>query len=176
MCKTKQDDSDVRSIDTNMSFSDDGIKTPSSSEFEKSPKIGYTPTMPWPGKIYKIHLRNTDKVIMITDGEVVLQSPAEAQPGGGWYWVCEEKGNWLGFRNRVSGNFLGCNEWSGLHAQFTHHSAHGSFCVRHHPDGGYILLVKYARDGELRQIGYALDGKTLVGNEKDGAQWMFEEV
>lgn len=176
MSDTKRQDSDVRSIDTAMSFSDDGIKTPSSSVFEKPPKVGYTPTMPWSGKIYKIHLRNTDKLITLTEGEVMLQSPAEAQPGGGWFWVCEEKGNYLGFRNHVSGNFLGHNGKSGLHARVTHHKAHEFFSVKHHPDGGLLLLVKYPWGEEMRQIGYASDGKTLVEKEKDGAQWIFEEV
>lgn len=176
MCDLAQKLSDVCSVDTTMSFSDDGIKTPSSSDFEKPPKIGYVPAVPCPEKTYKIHLCDTRQVITITEGEVTLQSPTDARPGGGWYWVCVEKGNWLGFRNHVSGNYLGHNGKSGLHAQATHHKAWEFFCVRHHPRGGYLLLVKHPRTEELRQIGYAADRKTLVDKEKDGARWMFEEV
>lgn len=176
MCDIKQDESDIRSIGSAMSFSDDAIMTPISSNFDKSPKTNHAPSVPCPGRTYKIHLRNSDKLITITEGEVVLQSPAEAQPGGGWYWVCVEKGNWLGFRNHVSGNFLGHNGKSGLHAKATQQKAHEYFCVRHHPHGGYTLLVKHPKGEELRQIGYASDGKTLVEKEKDCTQWMFEEV
>lgn len=178
MCRgpAKTDDSDVRSIDSAMSFSDDGIKTPMSSNFGKPPKAEYVPSVPRPGKTYKIHLWNSEKVITITEGEVVLQSPDEAQPGGGWYWVCVEKDNWLGFRNHVSGHFLGHNGKSGLHAKVTHHKAHEFFCVRHHPHGGYVLLVNYPWGEELRKIGYASDGTTLVEKDKDCAQWIFEEV
>lgn len=176
MCDIKQEDSDVRSIDTALSFSDAGTKTPSSSDSQKLLDTEYVPSVPCPGKTYKIHLKDTNKVITITEGEVVLQSPAEAQPGGGWYWVCVEKGNWLGFRNHVSGNFLGHNGWLGLHAKVKHHDAPGSFCVRHHPLGGYLLLTKYPWGEEMRQIGCASDGKTLIQGKIDGSQWMFEEV
>lgn len=176
MCAAKQDESDVHSIHSVMSFSDDGIRTPMSSDFGKPSNTGYVPSVPCPGKTYKIHLRHSEKVITITEGEVVLQSPADAQPGGGWYWVCVEKGNWLGFRNHVSGRFLGHDGKSGLHAKVTHHKAHEYFCVRHHPHGGYVLLVKYPWGEELRKIGYASDGMTLVEKENDCPQWTFEEV
>lgn len=170
-------DDDDSSLDTKMSPFGDGISTPSSSDIAKPPVGEYVPSVPCPGKIYKIHLKGTDKLITITEGEVVVRSPAEAQPGGGWYWVCVEKGNWLGFRNHVSGCYLGHDGKLGLWAKATQHKAHEYFCVRHHPDGGYVLLVKYPWGEELRQIGCTLwERKTLVQKEKDGAQWIFEEV
>lgn len=165
MCATKQDDSDVHSINSVMSFSEDGIRTLISSDFGMPSNTYYVPSVPCPGKTYKIHLRHSEKVITITEGEVVLQPPAEAQPGGGWYWVCVEKGNWLGFRNHVSGHFLGRNGKSGLHAKDPHHKTHGFFCVRPHPHGGCVLLVKCPK--ELRKIGYASDGMTVVEKEND---------
>lgn len=171
MCDINQDNIDARST-----VSDDGVMTPSSSDFAKPSLTEYVPSVPGPGKTYKIHLKNTNKVIAMTDGEVTLKSPAEGQPGGGWTWMCVEKGNWLGFRNQVSGTFLGHDGKSGFHAKFTHHKAHEIFCVRHHRDGGYLLLVKYSWGGEMRQVGSAPDGKTLIRKEKDGAQWMFEEM
>lgn len=176
MNHTKQLDSDVCSVDTTMSSSDDGIATPSSSEFEKRQDISFIPSVPCPGKTYKIHLKDTDKVITITDGNVMLQSPTEALPGGGWYWVCVEKGNWLGFRNHVSGNFLGHDGLWSLHAKVKRHDMSRFFCIRHHPLGGYLILAKYPWGDEIRQIRSASDGKTLVQVKKDGAQWVFEEV
>lgn len=176
MCDIKQDNSDVLSTVSLTSLSDDGIKTPNSSDFERPSLTEYVPSVPGPGKTYKIHLKNTDKVINMTEGEVMLQSPAEAQSGGGWNWVCVEKGNWLGFRNHASGTFLGHDGKSGLHAKVTRHKAHENFCVRHHRDGGYLLLVKYSWGAEMRQVGSAPDEKTLITREKDGAQWMFEEM
>lgn len=176
MCDINQDNSDVRSTISLMSLSDDGIKTLNSSDFAKPSLTEYVPSVPGPGKTYKIHLKNTDKVITMTGGEVMLQSPAEARPGGGWSWVCVEKGNWLGFRNHVSGTFLGHDGKSGLHAKVTHHKSHEFFCVRHQRDGGYLLLIKYPWGEEMRQVGSATDEKTLIRKEKDGAEWMFEEM
>ncbi|KAI3398883.1 hypothetical protein diail_8392 [Diaporthe ilicicola] len=176
MSELNQDDCDIRSIDTPMSSSYDGIETPNYIQYEKPLSTGYTPAVPCPGNTYKIHLRDTDKVITVTEGEVLLQSPSESQPGGGWYWICAEKGNWLGFRNHVSGNYLGHNGKTGVQATVKHHKSYEFFCVRHHPHGGYILLVKHPWAEEMWQIGCASDEKTLIGENKGGAQWEFEEV
>lgn len=171
------DSDDFFSIPTTMSVLSDGIRTPGSSEIPRPPVVEYVPSVPCPGKTYKIHLKGTDKLITVTEGEVVVQSPAEAQPGGGWYWVCVEKGNWLGFRNHVSGRYLGHDGKLGIHAKATQHKSHEYLCVRHHPDGGYVLLAKDSWGEELRQVGCTLwEKKTLVQKEKGGAQWMFEEV
>lgn len=176
MSDISQDNSGIRAILKKFAESDDGLGNPSDSDCAEPSITGYVSSVPCPGNTYGIHLKGTNKVISITEGEVVLQSLAEAQCGGGWLWTCEEKGNWLGFRNRVSGRFLGHNGESGLHAEAKQQNALERFCIRHHPRGGYLLLVKYPRGEELRQIGYASDEKTLVEKEKDGAQWMFEEV
>lgn len=163
-------------MDADMSFSDSEIQTPSWSDFENPSETDYIPTLPCPGKVFMIHLRDTDKVITINEGEVVLQSQGETEPGGGWYWACVEKGNWFGFRNTVSGSYLGHNGKSGLHASAIHHKAHQFLCVGHHSHGGYLLLVKSPGGEEMRHVGCSADMKTLVEKEKDGAQWMFEEV
>ncbi|KAL1879192.1 hypothetical protein Daus18300_001771 [Diaporthe australafricana] len=160
-----------------MSSGYDGVNTPSSSECEKPIDAEFTPAVPCSGKTYKIHLGDTKKVITVTEGEVMLQSPAESRPGGGWYWVCVENGNWLGFRNHVSGNFLGHNgKTHGFQAKVTHHQALEFFCVRPHPRGDFMLLVKYPWGDEMRQVSCAPDGKTVVEKDKDGAQWVFEQV
>lgn len=123
---------------------------------------------------------NSDKVIMIVKGKVVLQPIAEAKLGGGWHWHCIETRNWLRFRNHVSGNYLGCSRSSGPHALASSHmTAEDYFCVRSHPDGGYLLLVNCPREQNLPallQIGYAPGNSSLTGVEKGGAQWVFEEV
>lgn len=176
MCDINQDNSDVRSTVSLTSLSDDGIMTPTSSDFAKPSLTEYIHSVPSPGKTYRIHLKNTEKVITLTKGHVVLESPAEAQRGAGYYWECVETGNWLGFRNHVSGTFLGHDGNSDVQARLTHHNSLSFFCVRHHRDGGYLLLVKYPLGEELRQIGCNPDEKTLVEKRDDGVQWVFEEV
>lgn len=178
MSDPNQDASDVRSIGTATSCWYDGIKTPLSSDFENLTQVDYVPSVPCPGKTYKIYLKDTDKAITLTEGKLLLQSPATPSLGCSWHWACVEHGNWLGFRNQVSGNFLGHNGrqgmYSGIHAKEAYQSACESFCVRHHPHGGYVLLVKHPRSEHLLQI--CSDGKRLVPKEKDGDQWIFEEV
>ncbi|KAH8771081.1 hypothetical protein F5883DRAFT_666604 [Diaporthe sp. PMI_573] len=176
MCDRKQDNSDLRSVNTATSFSDDGMMTPTSSCFERYLDTAYIPSVPCPGKIYKIHLRDTEKVIMVTEGRVVVQSMDQAKLGGGWHWVCGEKGNWLGFRNHVTGTYLGCTLFPGVHAYARQQTLTESFCVRHHPRGGYLLLVNSKEGGGMDQIACASDGKNLERVAGGGALWMFEEV
>lgn len=159
MCDINHDDNDIRS---------------SVSDFAKPPFTEYVPSVPGPGKTYKIYLKNTDKVITMIEGEVVLQSAAGAYPGGGCYWACVETYNWLGFRNRVSGTFLGHNGKLGLQAKVTHHKAFERFCVRHHRDGGYVLLVFFRGGEEMLRVGYTPHGMKLF--ERKDFLWAFEEV
>jgi hypothetical protein len=161
MCDRKQDNSDLRSVNTATSFSDDGMMTPTSSCFERCLNTGYIPSVPCPGKIYKIHLRDTEKVIMVTEGRVVVQSTDQAKLGGGWHWVCVEKDNWLGFRNHVTGAYLGCIGFSGVHAQARQQTLTEFFCVRHHPRGGYLLLINSGEGGGMDQIACASNWKKV---------------
>lgn len=151
------------------------MMTPTSSYFEE---CSYVPTVPGPGKLYRIHLKDTDKVITVMYGKVVVQSTADAELGGGWIWACMETGNWLGFRNYVSGTYLGrCQTALGvIHAGNSYHSVDDCFCVRQHPDGGYVLLLNRSKADEMQQVGLAMDGETLVAKYKGGALWLFEEV
>lgn len=165
---------------TATSPSGDGIMTPMSSYFEQPPINPWS--VPRPGKTYRIHLKGTDEMIMVAAGKVVVQPMADAKLGGGWNWACVEAKNWLGFRNHVSGRFLGgaavvFKGFSrGICAESSYHLPDESFCVRLHPDGGYLLLVNVSQKGGMEQVGLGSDGKSLVGKKKGGALWLFEEV
>lgn len=173
---------DLHSVDTGTSSSGDGMMTPTSSCFETRLGAKHKNAVPRPGKIYRIRLMGTDKVIMVVKGKVVLQPIAEAKLGGGWHWHCVETRNWLKFRNHVSGNYLGCSRFLDsiqVVQQEYRTAAQDYFCVRHHPDGGYLLLVNYTQDQKLPkllQIGYTPGETSLTGMLEGGAQWVFEEV
>ena len=174
----------LRPVSTATSSSGDGIMTPTSSYFEQPLITSWS--VPRPGRTYRIHLKGTDKVIMVVDGRVVVQPIAEAKLGGGWNWACVENGNWLGFRNHVSGKYLGRieigrmsgNTSSCIRAESSHQRSDEYFCVRQHPDGGYLLFVNASASGtrELHQVRLDSDEKGLVGKHKGGALWLFEEV
>lgn len=174
-------DIDLRSVYTytGTSSSGDGMMTPTSSCFETRLDNKHKNAVPCPGKTYRIHLLDTDKVLMVIKGQVELQPIAEAKLGGGWHWHCEERSNWLTFRNHVSGNYLGYNKSNGVHAQAAWCRPDEHFCVRSHPDGGYLMLANCSRDVQLPallQIGCAPGKSSLQGVQKGGAQWVFEEV
>ena len=67
--------------------------------------------VPWPGSTFIIRSVSSGHVLTLLDGQVLL-----AQPGGpgSIYWACVETKGWLGFRNPVSGKFLGHNKYGGL--------------------------------------------------------------
>lgn len=138
-------------------------------------------SVPQPGKTYKIHNRDYEKHITLVEGEIRLLRTQSSQPDGGCYWSCVEKNGWLGFRNSVSGTYLGGDACGGFHAKVTHHKAHEYFCVRHSAQGGYNILVKHFKGDELWKMGCSDDGCTLVelkwNEESDlGLEWEFKEV
>lgn len=141
----------------------------------------FEPAVPQPGMIYKIHLHGTNKVIALEEGELVLRSEG-GRPGGGWFWVCTEQAGWLGFRNLVSGTFIGRDGGGGLCAEARYHRDWEYLCIRRDPRGGYQILIKHSGFGlwssannNLWKVSFGIDGKTLVEKQQGGAQWQFEE-
>lgn len=183
-----EDDRDVESIST---LTEDGIMTPTTETENNFPewKIprasmatslsdserDFIQAVPQPDKTYKIHLHGTDLLITLEEGQLQLQRSNLEKPGGGWFWTCVEKSGWLGFRNHVSGTYLGRDSKGGLQATRKHHKDWESFCVRHDPRGGYTILVKYYGDG-LWKVALSADRKGLIETEDRGVQWDFEEV
>ncbi|PSR82027.1 hypothetical protein BD289DRAFT_438234 [Coniella lustricola] len=110
------------------------------------------PVGPQPGKTYKIHHRETRELVTLMAGGITLLS-ADAQPGGGWFWECVETDGWLGFRNTVSGLYLGHNDELPdtshlLHAIAPHHRAWEHFMVRLAPNGAHYILVRHRGNSE----------------------------
>jgi len=164
------------------STQENAMMTPDSEDNDQVPEYsekapGTTAfTIPQAGRTYKIHHPSTGTVIALVNGNVQLQKNLDT-PGGGWFWTCVERNGWLGFKNHVSGTFLGLasDPKDTLHAKVTHHKAYEWFCVRHRPDGGYTLLVRYYGKDELWKVAWK-DAKTLGVTKACGAIWKFEEI
>lgn len=156
--------------------------TPGSEDFKSIPDYSEKDldstsfTVPQAGKTYRIHHHRTHQVISLVDGKVQLQRDLDT-PGGGWFWTCVERNGWLGFKNHVSGTFLGLapDPKYGLHSKVTHHKAHEWFCIRLSPYGGYKLLVHYYSKEKLWKLD-CKDGKTLSVTNGPGITWQFEEI
>lgn len=96
--------------------------------------------VPWPGSTYIIRSVASGHVVTLLDGRILL-----TQPGGrgSIHWVCEETKGWLGFRNTVSGKFLGHDKWGKLSCFADRHRGWEHFCNRPRPEGGCVLLMKH---------------------------------
>lgn len=132
--------------------------------------------VPWPGSTFIIRSVSSGKVIMLLDGQIVL-----TQPGGrgSSHWACVETRGWLGFRNDVSGKFLGHDKTGNLCCDVEQHQKWEYFCVRVRPEGGCVLLMTHW--SSLCHVGFRKeqDEEKLakIDDEgSDGMAWEFIKV
>ncbi|KAH7418460.1 hypothetical protein BKA64DRAFT_654446 [Cadophora sp. MPI-SDFR-AT-0126] len=102
----------------------------------KSPKS----SVPWPGNSYIIRSAISGEVLTLNDGQVVLAPPGGK---GSIHWACVQTKGWLGFKNTVSGRFLGHGKHGNLICSAGKHQSWENFCVRMTPDGDYIILMTH---------------------------------
>lgn len=96
--------------------------------------------VPWPGSTFIIRSVSSGHVLTLRDGQIAL-----TQPGGrgSIHWACVETKGWLGFRNVVSGKFLGHDSKGRLYCSAERHQGWEYFCVRMRPPGGCVLLMTH---------------------------------
>jgi hypothetical protein len=102
--------------------------------------------------------------------------PERSGHGYGIYWSCVQSSEmFLGFQNVVSGTFIECIS-NRFIVEAKLHRESGYFCIRAHPDGGYIILAKHGFGFLPMQIdrsGIQLDVGT---NRYEGRVWEFIRV
>ncbi|KAJ3457554.1 hypothetical protein MRS44_014695 [Fusarium solani] len=158
-------------IDTmSMASTVDGCPTPTHTSATETGIDNPLPveSVPSPDAVFIIRHRDTGKVITLIDGELSLCEGFSAR--GGFHWHCVEKDRWLGFRNCVSGTYIGHNERKHFIARVSHHRPHEFFTLRPHPQGGYELLMRH--NNELWSMDIGPDGQ-LVETKGEGALWDF---
>lgn len=191
--------SDMENVDTlSPSAVDEGCNTPThtsvsdaglDSDLPSYSSLNRTTagTCPWKGGTFIIRDPETKLVIVLKEGVLGL-CPQEKEHGGdtyhygrGSHWHCvENEGMWLGFYNIVSGTYIGHNNtrsnWR-FHAKARHHEEWEYFCVREHPDGGHVLLVKHWRNFLPMKVG-GMENRELVVDAKtrEGTAWEFIRV
>lgn len=133
-------------------------------------------SVPWPGSSFIIRSVSTGDVITLLDGQIVL-----ARPGGrgSIHWACVETKGWLGFRNSISGRFLGHDAQGKLCCAAGRQQGWENFCVRLRPEGGYILLMTHFE--RLWNIGIkverGVEKLAKIGDPgPDGIVWEFIKV
>ena len=132
--------------------------------------------VPWPGSTFIIRSVSTGHVLTLLDGQVVLKKPGSR---GSIYWACVETKGWLGFRNTVSGRFLGHEAKGRLCCLAERHQKWEYFCVRMRPEGGCVLLMTHYE--RLWHVGIKVEeGEAKLAKIGDGGTggivWEFAQV
>lgn len=96
--------------------------------------------VPWPGSTFIIRSVSSGQVIMLLDGQIILTKPGGR---GSIKWKCVETKGWLGFKNEVSGKFLGHDKERNLCCNVEQHKGWENFDVRPRPEGGCVLLMTH---------------------------------
>ncbi|KAI1492981.1 hypothetical protein F5X96DRAFT_293740 [Biscogniauxia mediterranea] len=128
---------------------------------------------------YMIRDLATGKALALRDGRLTLTHEAGESGGCGWCWRCTERdddGGWLGFRESVSGRYLGRDGAGGMCARATRHRAWEALLLRPLRDGGYHILT--CDWWKLRRVALAPDGEALVESrdKREAVRWEFIEV
>ncbi|TGO25878.1 hypothetical protein BPAE_0071g00500 [Botrytis paeoniae] len=162
----------LENIDTASTTS---IPTPTHSSIDDGSCRTIDNAVPEPGGIFIIRKRGYGKIITLEDGQLQLKSDISGI--GGCHWICVERDGWLGFRNCISGTYIGHDGSGKFYAKVTRHKDYESFCVRKHPNGDYLLLTKHWSKlwkMEIKMNGDGLD--ELVETETGGTTWEFAKV
>lgn len=161
---------------------------PSYADPEPPPYPAPAVVPPHEGATFIIRDPQSGLVITLKDGELGL-APANKESafvncddGLGSHWRCiENKERWLGFKNAVSGEFIGHdnkkNENWRFIAKVKAHNYWEFFCVRQHPGGGHELLVKHNNGFRAMQVGGNHNRELMVAREGHGGiAWEFLKV
>jgi len=147
------------------------LPPPSCPTAEPCPRLDPATDVPWPGNTYLIRDRGSKRFVTLKDGIVSLMVEGDR---GGQLWECQDGGaheGWIGFRNSVSGRFLGHdNDWN-LRVENDRLDWWEEFAVRQYPDGGYVLYLRHG-DG-LWHIGLNGDRLAKVDGDSPRLQWDF---
>ena len=132
--------------------------------------------VPWPGSTFIIRSVSSGQVIMLLDGQIVLTQPGDR---GSIKWVCVETKGWLGFKNDVSGKFLGHDSKGNLCCKAGQHKGYENFEVRMRPEGGCVLLMTHHE--RLWHVGIKVDqGVEKLAKIGDGGSagivWEFTKI
>lgn len=137
-------------------------------------------TCPWKGGTFIIRNLQTKLVIAIRHGTLGLfhKDTYQYKYGESSHWCCvENDGMWLGFYNAVTGTYIGHDDSWNLIATARKHRFWECFCVRQHPDGGHVILVR-DWDGFLpiRAEGRGRRKLVVGSSRQEGTAWEFIRV
>ncbi|KAI0970498.1 hypothetical protein F4678DRAFT_479909 [Xylaria arbuscula] len=129
--------------------------------------------VPEPGQMYMIRDLVSKKSVSLINGKFALLHNHFGL--GGWHWLCDELGGgWIGFRNAVSGDYLGKSDLDTYFSARTSRK-NKQFVLRPSALGGYNLCLNH--DGLLKaafiENNDELGRLGAVVAPKEPARWEF---
>ncbi|KAL4739074.1 hypothetical protein BDV11DRAFT_170454 [Aspergillus similis] len=157
-----------------------------SSNFPSNATVPYIRSFPLPGKKFIIREPKTGLLIALKRGVLGLHSdPTKVydSPGrsiahnNGSHWRCIENADlWLGFQNEVSGTYIGRDkQCKTFIAKADTHRSWEQFCVRQHPNGGHMLLVRHEGGFRAMRVG-GEGGRLLIVGSRGECGTAFEFI
>ncbi|KAL4781985.1 hypothetical protein BJX76DRAFT_306797 [Aspergillus varians] len=134
------------------------------------------------GATFVIRDPQTGLVIALRNGMLSLRPERQVHgfglTGRGSHWHCVENDElWLGFRNAVSGTYIGHDNKQSCWRFIADAKAHKPwewFCARQHPGGGHMLLVRHNDGFRAMKIGGEQNRELIVGERgQGGTAWEF---
>lgn len=128
----------------------------------------------WPGNTYRIVERVSGLAITNAKG-VSLSLDHPLGPDPCQQWLCVEKNGYFGLHNKHSGTYFGQVNESAVHASATTFGEREYLTTRHHPQGGYQLLMPY-EPKQLKMLVFAAFGGGLVMRQHEETLWSFVRI
>ena len=134
--------------------------------------------VPSPNFTFIIRSVTSGHVLTLLDGQIVLTRPG-GPSSGSIHWACVKTKGWLGFRNVVSGKFLGHDAKGRLICSAERHRDWEWFHVRTRPEGGSVLLMKHYE--RLWHVGIKVEDGVerlakISDEGEDGLVWDFVQI
>ncbi|KAL7924805.1 hypothetical protein ACQKWADRAFT_285994 [Trichoderma austrokoningii] len=112
--------------------------------------------------------------LAICDGQLELLS--KLVPSNGNFWYCARKGAWYGFRNTVTGCYIGMG-YNTICQMGSHHTSMGYFTTERDMNGGYIMNIFMPENKLLPLSIEEIDGKkNLSPKDGTGTAWDFIDI
>ncbi len=137
-------------------------------------------SIPAPGNTYVIRSVATGEVITFQRGQLVL-GPSN---GYGIRWECSKIDGWMTFRDPASYMYLGYDKHAHLQCS-ADESLGRDFCMRHNPNGSYMLLALWFHGNgaspKLYPVGIDFENeveklRVITNWESDSIGWEFIKV
>ncbi|PQE31111.1 major facilitator superfamily transporter multidrug resistance protein [Rutstroemia sp. NJR-2017a WRK4] len=167
-----EEDNTASLVEFNISTVEPNTSTHTAVSKDHLSPITSRETVPWADQTFMIRDRGDGRFITLKDGNLQLEDKVTG--GGGGHLICINRNGWFGFRNSVSGTFIGHDSQGKFRCKVSHHLSHEWFSPRAHPDGGYWLMMLHG--DAWRAIGIAENKRELVEVHDNGIAWDFVKV